>query len=257
MRKGNVHIDWAISLGVFLIAVTALFVFLKPGVMPVHQESVLLELVERTFLENVSWTVKRLPVFVERLDAAVGDADDPYVLLEMQDWAFSTCDNIISLAGAQGMIHSSCGQRAKLSCSAPGRGYCQELEVDTLFYPTRAHAPDPLIDFPICRSNDGSTPGTADCAVALGSTEDIKGINEQWMRGLREYGVYAEVKSKWKYPEEKHFAIFQLDSVTNTETLIIGGDPFGKRNVFTRELRYWTLDHNGNRDPLIISFRVW
>ena len=260
MRKGNVHIDWAISLGVFLIAIIALLVFLNPWIKPFHQENVLLDLVERRFLENTSWTVKKLPVFVEMLSNS-NDDKDPFVQIAMQDWEFSDYE-VTNLAGGQGDLIVTLGDTAVIDCISPA---CKEQRVDLLFYPEFAGADDPLLQTPYCtngRGDDLSSPPDPNCNIELGSTEDIKGIRMQWMDSLQEYGDYAALKLRWNYPDEKGFAIYDITG--GNEELIIGGMTEGDKNIFVRELRYWALgkddadlDGDPDRTPITISFRAW
>ncbi|MEK6904300.1 MAG: hypothetical protein AABW87_01780, partial [Nanoarchaeota archaeon] len=98
-KKGDVHVDWAISMGIFLISVIALFVIFKPGIKPIYKETVLLDIVEDEFRKNVTWTVKKLPVFIENLGYIANN--NPGIHIEFEDgkWITSTCDKSEDSAG--------------------------------------------------------------------------------------------------------------------------------------------------------------
>lgn len=53
MKKGASHVDWAISMGLFMVFVMLALIFLKPGTEPVYEGDTLLKIV-RTQLENSS-----------------------------------------------------------------------------------------------------------------------------------------------------------------------------------------------------------
>lgn len=53
MKKGSSHVDWAISMGLFIVFVMLALIFLKPGTEPIYQGDTLLKIV-RTQLETNS-----------------------------------------------------------------------------------------------------------------------------------------------------------------------------------------------------------
>ena len=92
MKQGDVHIDWAISMGLFLIGITMIIVFLKPGVQPLHQEEQLLNLLERQFIYDSSWTIKKLPLYLTTITQESNADKTPKIILKSNDWTFSTCE---------------------------------------------------------------------------------------------------------------------------------------------------------------------
>ncbi|MEK6922522.1 MAG: hypothetical protein AABX08_01840 [Nanoarchaeota archaeon] len=65
-KEGAIHVDWIISMGIFLIAVMVMMIFLKPGIVPLTEEKIALDILEVRFNENFMWTVKTMPFFVEK-----------------------------------------------------------------------------------------------------------------------------------------------------------------------------------------------
>ena len=66
-KRGLDYIDWAMSLGLFLVAVIALFAFLKPGVQQPYDGENLLQIVEKNFFEETGTILKQTPVFIYHL----------------------------------------------------------------------------------------------------------------------------------------------------------------------------------------------
>jgi len=59
MKKGASHVDWAISMSIFLIYVLLMFIFLKPGSQPLYNEDTLLETVYTGLKDDTAFTVQR------------------------------------------------------------------------------------------------------------------------------------------------------------------------------------------------------
>lgn len=59
MRKGTSHVDWAISMGIFLVYVLLTFIFLKPASESVYSENTLLETVYTGLKGDASYTIKK------------------------------------------------------------------------------------------------------------------------------------------------------------------------------------------------------
>lgn len=58
MKKGASHVDWAISMGIFLVYTLLMFIFLKPASEPVYSGNTLLKTVEAGLLEDVTYKNK-------------------------------------------------------------------------------------------------------------------------------------------------------------------------------------------------------
>ncbi len=254
--KGNIHTDWAISMGIFLVAILTLFIFLKPGVQPIYKETVLLDIIEQEFLSNTTWTVKQLPLFITTLTDNTNN--DPKINLIMRNWLYSSCK---TTSGTTGILTATCtGNTAIIDCM-PGED-CKRGNALLIFYPNAAtpkNIQEPELDETFCKDDNGAITDTARCDIQLGSTEDVQGINNAWLQALKNLptnGGYEQLKRDWKFPLQKNFALYQVDNQGN-ENFILGGDTFNQKNVFVRELTYWILSTTGDRTPITISFRVW
>src|SRR3989344_5857525 len=59
------QIDWIIGIGMFLLAIGFIFVLFRPGVTPVNSAEILLDVVDKNFMEESTWEVNKVPMFIE------------------------------------------------------------------------------------------------------------------------------------------------------------------------------------------------
>ncbi|MBS3150763.1 hypothetical protein J4443_00060 [Candidatus Woesearchaeota archaeon] len=59
-KKGNVHIDWVISIAIFLTYIIVLLAFIKPSYKPSFEGDVLVGLVKDSFHDEAEWEVKKI-----------------------------------------------------------------------------------------------------------------------------------------------------------------------------------------------------
>ncbi|MBI2105544.1 hypothetical protein HYT56_01770 [Candidatus Woesearchaeota archaeon] len=58
-KKGNLHIDWVVSIGIFLTYIILLITFIKPSYEPSFEGDVLVNIVKNRFLERTEWNVTK------------------------------------------------------------------------------------------------------------------------------------------------------------------------------------------------------
>ena len=63
--KGQIHTEWVISLGIFLLYVLGMIIFIKPGYVAYYNENDLINIIEDGFKDKYYWNVKEVPLFVE------------------------------------------------------------------------------------------------------------------------------------------------------------------------------------------------
>lgn len=67
-KKGITHVDWAISMGIFIIYVSFLIIFIMPSLLRTQFDpSTLFDSFEKNFLEPIEWTVVKIPLNIEKL----------------------------------------------------------------------------------------------------------------------------------------------------------------------------------------------
>lgn len=67
------HLDWAISMGIFIVAILTIFMFLKPGSEPLYPKESIMPVVENNFVNDVYWTVKKVPLIINNCQTVEGN----------------------------------------------------------------------------------------------------------------------------------------------------------------------------------------
>lgn len=67
-KKGAGHVDWTISIGIFLIFLLSILVFIKPVYKPTYESEVLGEMVKNSFLAENNRTIYRRPIIIGDCD---------------------------------------------------------------------------------------------------------------------------------------------------------------------------------------------
>jgi len=65
-KKGAIHVDWVISMGLFLIYLITLFILIKPGSYVEYKPENLFTIVESNFIREVSTNIKEVQIVVEK-----------------------------------------------------------------------------------------------------------------------------------------------------------------------------------------------
>ncbi len=102
-KKGNVHIDWVISIAVFLTYLIVLLAFIKPNYKPSYEGDVLVNLVKNKFHDEVEWNVNKVLLSF--------DCDNGGV------YGFSLADYIPDITGKFKAVNAKTGNPAEYSGS--------------------------------------------------------------------------------------------------------------------------------------------
>ena len=221
MKRGIGHLDWVISMGIFLVAILSIFVYLKPFSTNLYGEENLVDVVKEKFNGETYWIIKRLPLFV------------------------GSC----SLGQGEGR-----GRGRNLRAVLAFENGWKNLDEEASFTTDRAgiyilylHNLDSNMEFDV--SLEISPPRCRD-EVSLGAVEDIIGISDELVTilGGRDY---ESLRNLWKFPPGKDFAIF-ID-----QQEIIGGKPYQRANIYAEQSKAFVVSKDGNLREVIVSFRVW
>lgn len=63
-KKGQIEIDWAISLGIFLVYLAFFFIYIRPALSPPESLDALVSVAKDGFDRNTTWSVEIAPFFV-------------------------------------------------------------------------------------------------------------------------------------------------------------------------------------------------
>lgn len=83
-------IDWMIAMGIFLVYLSLVFVFFRPGITPVFDSETLLDIVQDNFENSTQWEITKVPIFIEPVEyitttdekASYKSNDNPILLLD-------------------------------------------------------------------------------------------------------------------------------------------------------------------------------
>ena len=236
-KKGLDYIDWSISMGIFIVAITALFVFLKPGARPEHNQDTLINLVERQFTKETQWFVHETPLFIEHFQALYGTGSPVEIKVEADDIHFTTVLQLPNLITVSGLSTSTL------------RFNCQRIDcINTFKLLGTTNNPLDTTQMELTCTPDNNP---AACTAVLGATITYQGLNQNEISNLQTQ-QYAIIKNRWTYPLQKEFAIYKDD------IKIIGGqEPAQQADVFVKELKTNVIDDQGIQTTATINIRVW
>ncbi len=63
-KRGATHVDWAISLALFLLYVAWFFIFINPTFMQDNTQEALISIVESNFKDEYRWEIRTLPIVI-------------------------------------------------------------------------------------------------------------------------------------------------------------------------------------------------
>lgn len=172
MKKGVSHIDWVISMGIFLIAVISIFVYLKPFSRELYVGEDLTDIVKDKFNEEVNWVIKELPLFVESCTLEQGESFSVVLTFE-NGWK--------NLDGQSSFTTTVSGRHIL---------YLHNLDSSKEF-----------------KVSLGITPLHCQDEVTLGVVENTVGISGELIDTLKNRG-YKTLRESWNFPPGRDFAIF-------------------------------------------------
>ena len=61
-KKGITHLDWMISMAIFLLFLLPIFLFFKPGAEPAYHLDYLTSIIEEKFRDETYYSIERIPI---------------------------------------------------------------------------------------------------------------------------------------------------------------------------------------------------
>lgn len=260
-KKGDVHVDWIISAGIFILAVVAIFVFFRPLDVKEVDKTVLLKTVIDGFNRDFKWEVKTTPLFVKTCQQYANPTPPPAVLdasivisLE-NEWQISKLfyrgtDEQVEVSGAPGTIN--CDQANEASEIRAGNSFYIEDDDQAVFLITYKN-----VNLNLGRANARASCNPNDsinCEITLGRTDSFSGVNENLVSQLGT-GAYDEtsLRSSWNFPDKNDFWIESDDLTINFKT----AEPYEQADIVVKVEKTFKVDGTGTRIPTDIIFRVW
>jgi len=74
MKKGLTHIDWAMSIGLFILYLVIIFILFKPGIKEEYTSDFLSSIVQQGITDDSYLKIEKTPIFIEpNILASSGD----------------------------------------------------------------------------------------------------------------------------------------------------------------------------------------
>ena len=239
-KKGLDYIDWSISMGMFIVAVTALFVFLKPGAHPESDQETLVKIVEKNFLEQTQWFVHETPLYVRNFQDLFGASQQALIHVRATgDIRFSA-------------VRPASQARYEPITVTPGQVTfnCNITPCDstnfTIIGTTTLVADTIDMEYECIPNNQPPV-----CTAILGATITYEGLQQIEINALSTAN-YNTIRNSWTYPLQKEFAIYQ-----DGNKIIGGQEPTSQGNVFVKELKLQVINNQGVKTSTVINIKVW
>lgn len=262
MKKGASHVDWVISMGIFIIYIIALFIFLRPGASVEHKPQALLDLMEEEVKNEIVVNLKETPLYV--------DYCIPYTVAggSLQNSKVTVSDNkqnweIIKVLKDSEDGSISFGNSFELECSEPMTG---EYNYVLSFVPKKKEETSISLEL---ECNSGECPAGGDADAELRATENKYIVYEnwldpsEWVEDVNNDGSkYDDLKNKFGFPQEKHFAIYFLVDDEKYDMYNYEMGPFNiwrpdQGNVYTLEWKDSYIDSSSNYGEVVVHIEIW
>jgi len=234
-EKGSTHVDWAISLGIFLVYVLSMFILIQPGIEPIQRNDQLISIVEDNLIEEITAELTKTPVKIEGISGPARITITDSVPFDGSAYHAAVVDGNVYYAAAS-------------------ENY---LEYDT---------PDAEQTVYIVESGKFQLAGEqagfeskAPTSYVIGTAEKLKGTSLQLVDSLKQRcsDNYEQVKSDWKFPPNKMFSV-RMKTGEGYEYICHKEEPYGGANVFAKEIKIPVIGEDARiKDNLIFNIRVW
>jgi|TARA_Y100000310_G_scaffold38954_1_gene36549 hypothetical protein len=253
--KGASQVDWAISMGIFLIYVLGLLVFLRPGIQPVLENNLLISIIQDNLEEEVNVKLKRTPLFINISDNTKKspppsgsyklEINDP-LPFEGKEEEFALLDKDNNFVN----FDLTSGKKLRFD------GLVKKGELNLfwlLFLENDSYNNlNPIEDADINNEKNFS--------YSYGVTEEIVGIDYDKLI-LLDQNV-DRLKEKWNFPKSKDFSIILINTTSsqyNQSSVVFSYNEkkeTQQTNVFVREWKSWIISNQGRLSGVIFNVRV-
>ena len=248
-KKGAIHVDWAISMGLFLIYVTVLFILIKPGYYPEYKPENLFSILENNFVDNVSTDIKEVQVIIDicgggKTTIEIKEENDNYYFSK-----FTKDDGNILISGV-----TINGNQITINCknlqpTIIGSQAFTATSYPKVHYPRNEFSSSPK--YSVSCSNSGAN----NCKASLGVINDFVGFDENYVTQLK-INQYKIISDSWGFPQNKKFNITLVKSngnlieISDHKPASLSGD------VFVKEFNGIFIDKLNNRENVKVHIDV-
>ena len=246
MKKGAIHVDWVISIGIFLTYIAILMLYVKPGQIPAYKDSDLIQIISNKFEEETTWTIKEVPVYVANCNTGAGGAGvGPRIKVWIEEKSTDWDPQIKLIIDEENSVYEFNNKIPYSPKKSDPELINLELKKQpgsTTCNPENIGTPEDLTGI----NKDNCFPGNPPNS---GCVEKLKNNNEQ---------DYKNLKDDWKIPKQKDFEIVIENLEDNTkEQVTKSPKPPEGVNVFVREYFNQYVNKDGVTTPIQITIKVW
>jgi len=182
-KKGSEHIDWVVSMGIFLTFVIVLLAFIKPSYKPEYEGDVLISIVENELMKRAEWDVKRASLSLDCESSGIISFNLNEYIPDLENFQILNKNLLFSPD-----IYSTSGG-FKLQVQNGANQFIVVYSQDS--YPS---------------GNLQGNPSNPECKKSAGNPAITKGLRESKLN-LGDLQM-----DQWNFPQFRHFRIRVLDS---------------------------------------------
>jgi len=246
MKRGLTHIDWAISIGLFILYLVIIFILFKPGITEEYTPDFLSSIIKQGIETNSSITLERTPIFIEAHTIA-SDGDYELEIENINFWIDGNSTIVNQSLAIKPFDYDSFGNKLYFE------GHLIQGEKTKFWVLTSDsinHIPNPSLATPVDTDN---------ISYAFGVKEKISGIYKEKFENEINNTDYNSLKTQWNYPQRKEFEIFIYEGLDLTNPIYTISEKSAINNEKVNVLQWsdWFINNDSSRSIITIMVRTW
>lgn len=250
MKKGDSHLDWIISFGIFIVYIVFLFTILNPIKIENSNQEILFDIAEQNLREDLKWQIIKVPIFVHYNEVSLTNKD---ICLELYPFSWSA-DKLVLKKDINDLDFS-------LNEANCGVAFTSDVDngvnVFNLIYNERQNIihnwqcfdPDPLTGCNYLQSFEYS--------YDYGLPETLTGISLQNFNTLI-LESSDNIKQRWNFPATNNFNVSLLDLNHNLiNNYFFDSSNVEKENIFVTEYADKILNDDATVENVVVHIEVW
>jgi hypothetical protein len=283
-KRGASHVDWAISMGMFVIYILSMFIIVQPGVQKVFKEDNMMQIAEEGLDLNTGFYLEKTPFTIsfesEPKDLKDGEANirilkaGETVPLDFGNtdnyWLFDKDGNSLPLELSIGSGNDDINFMYTFSKEEMEVGH----ETEFVFYYLENGGFDKE-DRPKYDSKWGHNVNSETLDLVFGLTEIIEGNSEEQFFELcggkpTDKIAYEAFKDSIGFPESKEFRIYYVKAKVPGESVPViynyeddripvceAVEPYDQADIFVKEYITSFMDNFGEKFQARVNIRIW
>lgn len=263
-KKAVTQVDWAVSMGIFLIYVLSMFVMIQPGIQPINKKETMGGIAEKQLQLDIYYNITRIPLFIT-MNNPMSSNDKTFQIKNLPLGEITRVDLNITYIDRTSLLETQAQYRIR----GESQGNIKIMipytppAVPTTYNFFAYYGPGKYREVDFTGANTPYNEQNMD--VHFGAPEMLEGIDPAALAAIKcaNKAEYDILKDKWGFPTGKDFAIYYVPSAKLPYDLNSKVDvcniaaPYDQSNVYVKEWSDWILKPDGTRIPVIFNLRVW